>query len=226
MRLLLAEDHSPLRDSLSEGLRNEGYAVDATGDGEEAWWYLRDSDYDAVILDRMLPGCDGLVIVRRLREQGSSTPVLLLTAMDGVEDRVAGLDAGADDYLVKPFAVPELLARLRNLTRRQFGIRNPILRHGQLAIDPAAKTVTWGQQMVTVTAREFDLLLLLTREAGRVLSRQELWEHCYDFESETSSNVLDVLIARVRKKLQQAGAPNIIQTRRGLGYQLHTEPSS
>ena len=220
MRVLLVEDQADLRCSLGTGLRAEGYAVDAAADGEEAWYYLHDGAYDLVILDRLLPELDGLSLLRRLRATGSSVPVLLLTALDAVADRVAGLDAGADDYLVKPFHVPELLARMRSLVRRHYGGSEPVLRCGRLTLDPAAKRVTWDDQALDLTAREFALLEMLLHQAGDVVSRSELWEQLYDFASSSTSNVLDVLVARLRKKLQAAGAPPLIHTRRGQGYLL------
>jgi len=218
MRLLIVEDYAPLRESLLRGLRAEGYAVDAAAAGEEAWWYLRDGSYDAVVLDRMLPEVDGLVLLRRLRAGGDRTPVLLLTARDSVEDRVQGLDAGADDYLGKPFAVVELLARLRSLVRRGHGNAEPVLILADLRLDPAAKTVERGGRAIALSPREFQLLEYLLRRSGGVVSRSELWEHLYDMTSDSSSNVLDVLIARLRKKLQAAGGPELIHTRRGYGY--------
>ncbi|TVR13310.1 MAG: DNA-binding response regulator [Planctomycetota bacterium] len=220
MRVLIVEDYLPLRQSLVQGLRDQGYAVDATGDGEEAWWYLRDGHYDVVILDRMLPGYDGLTIIKRAREADLTTPILMLTACDTVEDRVAGLDAGADDYLVKPFAVPELLARLRRLLRRHLGSADSRIQHGRLLVDVAAKRVTWDGQEVVLTAREFQLLEILIGRRGQVVSREQLWEHCYDFASETVSNVLEVLIGRLRRKLSAVGCTDLITTRRGMGYEI------
>lgn len=218
MRLLVVEDYAPLRDSLLRGLRAEGYAVDGAADGEEGWWLLKDTPYDAVVLDRMLPGIDGLEILRRLRAGGSATPVLMLTARDAVEDRVAGLDAGADDYLVKPFAVAELLARLRRLVRRGHGTAEPVLELADLRLDPAAKTATRAGRQLALSPREFQLLEYLLRRQGAVVSRQELWDHLYDFASDTSSNVLDVLVARLRRKMCLDEAPALIHTRRGQGY--------
>lgn len=226
MRLLVVEDYHPLRESLVSGLRAAGYAVDGAVDGDEAWWFLKDGVYDAVILDRMLPGLDGMEVLRRLRQHPSAeqTPVLMLTARDSIDDRVSGLDAGADDYLVKPFAVPELLARLRRLLRRQCGVADDMLRHGELVVHLGAKTVSYADNEVALTAREFQLLEVLLGHRGQVVSRQELWEHCYDFASETVSNVLEVLIGRLRKKLAQAGCEQLIETRRGMGYMIEEAP--
>lgn len=220
MRILIVEDYSPLRITLGRGLEAEGYAVDLAADGNEGWWHLQGGGYDAVILDRMLPGLDGLSLVRRLRQADDATPILLLTARDGIEDRVEGLDAGADDYLTKPFAVPELLARLRRLVRRGHGQAAPLLEAGDLRLDPAAKTVHRQEQEIELSRREFQLLEYLLARQGRVVSRSELWQHLYDFASDTSSNVLDVLVARLRRKL---GEPDLIRTRRGQGYLLCVE---
>lgn len=218
MRLLLVEDYGPLRDSLACGLRQAGYAVDAAADGSEGWWRLQTATYDLAILDRMLPGIDGLELLRRLRAAGQTVRVLLLTARDGVEERVAGLDAGADDYLVKPFAVPELLARLRSLLRRSSGKPAPVLELADLRLDPAARSVSRGGEPVALGPREYQLLEVLLRRQGEVVSRSELWEHLYDFAAENISNVLDVLVGRLRRKLQRDGAPELIHTRRGHGY--------
>jgi len=218
MRLLLVEDYEPLRQSLSRGLRSEGYAVDSAADGEEGWWYLEHNDYDTAIVDRMLPQIDGVELIKRLRAAGKSTPVLMLTARDAIEDRVSGLDAGADDYLCKPFAVPELLARLRSLVRRGHGQADPVLSLDTLVLDPSAKTVTRAGQQIQLSPREFQLLEFLLRRQGAVVSRTELWEHLYDFEQDPLSNVLDVLVGRLRKKINCGDDKELIHTRRGQGY--------
>ena len=218
MRLLIVEDYEPLRESLSRGLRAEGYAVDAAADGEEGWWFLNSNDYDVAIIDRMLPQIDGIELVRRLRRTEKSTPVLMLTARDAIEDRVEGLDAGADDYLSKPFAVTELLARLRSLVRRGHGQSTPMLELETLRLDPSAKTVHRDERLIQLSPREYQLLEFLLHRQGAVVSRTELWEHLYDFEQDTVSNVLDVLVGRVRRKIQQDGEPELIHTRRGQGY--------
>ncbi len=218
MRLLLVEDYEPLRNSLTRGLRSEGYALDVAAEGEEAWWFMSSNDYDAIILDRMLPNIDGVELVTRLRANQKATPVLMLTARDAIEDRVEGLDAGADDYLTKPFAVPELLARLRSLVRRGHGQAEATIHIDNLTLDPSAKTVKRGDRNIQLSPREFQLLEFLLRRQGAVVSRTELWEHLYDFEQDTVSNVLDVLVGRVRKKIQAADEVNLIHTRRGQGY--------
>ena len=220
MKVLLVEDYGPLLKSLSQGLREAGFAVDATGDGEEGLWYARSGDYDAIVLDLMLPKVDGLTILRRLREKGDPVPVLILTARDTVPDRVRGLDLGADDYLVKPFAFEELLARIRALVRRKYQARSPEIQVGDLSIDTSGRTACRGGRTVNLTPHEYALLELLAVHAGGVVTRTEIWEHLYDFGAEPNSNVIDVYIARLRKRLEQDGRPRLIHTRRGLGYVL------
>jgi DNA-binding response OmpR family regulator len=220
MRVLLVEDYEPLRRSVSQGLREAGYAVDTTGDGEEGLWFARSNDYDAIILDIMLPGIDGLAILRKLRQAGRSTPVLLLTARDTVEDRVTGLDLGADDYLVKPFAFAELLARVRALLRRRYDAASPVLTVQDLEIDTARRTVRRGGREIELTAREYALLEFLILRAGQVVSRSDIWEHVYDFNSSAESNVVDVYIGYLRRKIERPGLPRLIHTRRGQGYIL------
>jgi DNA-binding response OmpR family regulator len=224
VRLLVVEDYQPLRDSLVNGLRHEGYAVDAAATGDEGWWHLNDTDYDAVILDVMLPVLDGMAILRRMREHGRDTPVLLLTAQDSVEQRVAGLDAGADDYLAKPFAVPELLARLRSVIRRRHGRSRNAMAVADLVLDPATRSARRAGRELDLTPREWQLLLYLAAHSGRVVGRDELWQHLYDFEAEAGSNVIDALIARVRRKLHGDGASPLLHTIRGHGYRLEGEP--
>lgn len=221
MRVLVVEDYTPLRSAIVAGLREDDYAVDATGDGQEALWYAESNAYDALVLDLMLPGLDGLSILRRLRQTKRPAPVLILTAKDTVEDRVTGLDAGADDYLVKPFALPELFARVRALVRRGYGVHDAVLRVGDLQVDTRAKRVVRRDVEVELTAREYALLELLALRAGAVVSRAEIWEHLYDFGEETQSNVVDVYIGYLRRKLDRPGWPALIQTRRGQGYLLN-----
>jgi DNA-binding response OmpR family regulator len=220
MRVLLVEDYEPLLRSIGQGLREAGYAVDSAADGEEGLWYARSNDYDAIILDIMLPGVDGLTILGRLRKAGKEAPVLLLTARDTVEDRVRGLDLGADDYLVKPFSFDELLARVRALVRRRYHERDPVLRIEDLEIDTAKQTVRRGGDAIELTAREYALLEFLARRAGQVVSRTDIWEHLYEFTSSAESNVVDVYIGYLRKKIERPGSPRLIQTRRGRGYML------
>ena len=224
MKVLLVEDYEPVRTSVAQGLREAGFAVDATGDGEEGLWFAQTGEYDAIVLDLMLPGTDGLTILRRLRGDANPVPVLVLTARDTVRDRVRGLDLGADDYLVKPFAFDELLARVRALVRRKYEEASPVLRVGDLEIDPSRRTVCRAGRPVDLTAREYAILEFLAHRAGRVVSRTDIWEHVYDFNAEPNSNVIDVYVARLRRRLEEGGRPRLIHTRRGQGYVLG-EPS-
>jgi len=220
MKILLIEDYGPLRKSLTKGLREDGFAVDSTGEGEEGLWYAESFEYDLIVLDLMLPNVDGLTILQRLREQGNPVHILILTARDTVEDRVRGLDMGADDYLVKPFAFEELLARVRALLRRKYKSKSPLIEVDDLQIDTGTRTVKRAGMVIEMTAREYSILELLARRAGEVVSRTEIWEHVYDFASESSSNVIDVYIGYLRKKLEKNGLPRLIHTRRGAGYVL------
>jgi DNA-binding response OmpR family regulator len=220
MRVLLVEDDRPLREALRQGLEEAGFAVDASADGEEGLWHARSAVHDVIVLDLMLPRVDGLTILSRLRREGSSVPVLILTARDTVEDRVKGLNLGADDYLVKPFAFAELLARVRALVRRRYDKKDPVLRVGDLEVDTAGRTVRRGHDTVNLSAREYALLEFLAARAGQVVSRTEIWEHVYDFHSDPESNVVDVYIGHLRKKIEQPGRPKLIHTRRGQGYLL------
>lgn len=220
MRILLVEDFAPLRKSIARGLCEAGFAVDSTGDGEEGLWYARSGDYDVIVLDLMLPKIDGLTILRTLREQENPANVLILTARDTVDDRVKGLELGADDYLAKPFAFEELLARVRALVRRKYAAKSPVIKTADLEIDTRARTARRAGQPVELTAHEYSLLEFLALEAGRTVTRTEIWEHIYDFAAEPNSNVIDVHIARLRRKLEQGGRPRLIHTRRGIGYVL------
>ncbi len=225
MRLLVVEDFESLRLAVAESLREDGHSVDECAEGPEALVRLVEGSYDVVVLDIMLPGLDGLDVLARARARGCQTAVLLLTARDGVDDRVAGLDRGADDYLVKPFAMAELLARVRALVRRGYGHPTPHLAIAHLTIDTAAHHVTSGGEPVELTAREYALLEYLALRTGQVVSRTEIWEHLYDEESTTISNVVDVYVGYLRRKLEQGGHPRVIHTRRGEGYVL-AEPRS
>jgi DNA-binding response OmpR family regulator len=220
MKVLLVEDYQPVRASVSRGLREAGFAVDATGDGKEGLWFARTGEYDAIVLDLMLPGTDGLTILRRLRGEANPVPVLVLTARDTVRDRVRGLDLGADDYLVKPFAFDELLARVRALVRRKYEEASPVLQVADLEIDPGRRTVCRAGRAVDLTAREYAILEFLAHRAGRVVSRTDIWEHVYDFNAEPNSNVIDVYVGRLRRRLEKGGRPRLIHTRRGQGYVL------
>lgn len=220
MRVLIVEDDRPLREALRQGLQEAGFAVDSSADGEEGLWYARSNEYDAIVLDLMLPHVDGLTILGRLRRDGSAVPILILTARDTVADRVQGLDLGADDYLVKPFAFAELLARVRALVRRGYNNKDPVIRVEDLEVDTAGCTVRRGGQSIILSAREYALLEFLAAKAGQVVSRRAIWEHVYDFHSDPESNVVDVYIGHLRKKIEQPGRPKLIHTRRGQGYLL------
>jgi len=220
VRLLLVEDSERLRDSVSTALRKSGYVVDAVGDGSAGLWMAESSAYDVIVLDIMLPGLDGLSLLRRLRQSGRSTHVLLLTARDAVQDRVRGLDAGADDYLVKPFALEELLARVQALCRRAYGTKTPMLVVADLEIDTTAREVRRAGQPVKLKPREYSLLEYLVRRAGQVVTRSDIEGHLYDSAIDPMSNVVDSAISSLRKKI---GAPNpapLIHTRHGVGYIL------
>ncbi|CAN5754928.1 response regulator transcription factor [soil metagenome] len=217
MRALVVEDYPPIRDAVRDGLVEAGYAVDVAGNGEEGLWFAEQNAYDVVILDVMLPKLDGHEVLRRLRRRGSKVAVLLLTAKDTVADRVTGLDLGADDYLVKPFAFAELLARVRALVRRRYDTKDPTIRIADLEIDTAARAVRRGPMPIVLSAREYGLLEYLALRAGQLVTRTEIWEHVYDFHSDAQSNVVDVYVGYLRKKL---GLPQLIHTRRGQGYVL------
>jgi len=224
MRVLLVEDYEPLRKSLEQGLREAGYALDAAADGDEGLWYALGNDYDVIILDLMLPGTDGLSILQKLRARKKDAPVLILTAKDTVRDRVTGLDFGADDYLVKPFAFEELLARIRALIRRNYNKKTSRIVVEDLHIDLNARQVRRGGRLIPLTAREYELLEYLAVRSGEVVSRTDIWEHVYEFNSSAASNVVDVYIGYLRKKLQRAGGPPLLHTIRGQGYLLGSRP--
>jgi len=220
VRVLFVEDSRRLQDYVAEGLRQAGYVVDLAGDGEEGLWAAESSDYDAVILDIILPKLDGLSLLERLRAQGNQSNVLMLTAKDTVEDRVEGLSRGADDYLVKPFALEELLARVDALTRRAHGVRNPVISVGPLTIDTARRTVRRKGETLFLAPREYGLLELLALQMGKVVSRTDIEHRIYDDRCEPVSNVVDVAICRLRKLVDEPGSPSLIETRRGMGYIL------
>jgi len=218
MRLLFVEDSKRLQQTVGTALRRAGFAVDVSGDGTEGLWLAETNEYDAIVLDIMLPGIDGLALLRRLRERGSNTHVLLLTARDTVADRVQGLHAGADDYLVKPFALEELLARVHALCRRAYDSKHSRVIVGDLEIDTATRTVTRAGHPLTLQAREYALTEYLARRAGHVVSRTEIEAHIYDGDAGLMSNVVDSAICALRRKLHAANPEPIIHTRRGLGY--------
>lgn len=220
MRVLVVEDNEKMADLLRRGLGEEGFAVDVAGDGAEARWAAAESDYDAVVLDLGLPDVDGLEVLAALRAAGCWAPVLILTARDGVRDRVAGLDLGADDYLTKPFALPELLARLRALRRRAPSQRPPALRVGDLELDPATRDVRRSGAAISLTAKEFALLEVLMRHPGEVLSKRYLVEHVWDAAFDLDSNVVEVYIGYLRRKIDVPFGCRSLTTVRGAGYRL------
>ncbi len=221
MRALVVEDYQPVRVAVRDGLAENGYAVDVASNGEDGLWLAQQNPYDIVVLDVMLPVLDGLEVLRRLRAAGNKVAVLLLTAKDTVEDRVTGLDTGADDYLVKPFAFAELLARVRSLVRRRYEVKDPLLRVDDLEIDTVKRMVKRGDATIPLSPREYALLEYLAMRAGELVTRTDIWEHVYDFRSDAQSNVVDVYVSYLRKKL---GPPPLIHTRRGHGYVLGGEP--
>ncbi|QDU98695.1 response regulator [Lignipirellula cremea] len=220
MRILVVEDYAPLREAVAQGLREAGFAVDAAVDGTEGWWHAEATDYDVIVLDLMLPGIDGLTILKKLRAINRRSCVLILTAKDQLENRVEGLNLGADDYLIKPFAFDELLARVRTLVRRRYDQRDPVLRIGDLEVNTAAQTVRRGSRHIELTAREYALLEYLAVRAGEPVSRTHIWEHVYDFHSDSQSNVVDVYIGYLRRKIESDELPRLIHTKRGQGYML------
>jgi len=224
MRVLVVEDETKMAGLLRRGLTEEGYAVEIAANGTDGLWAATENDFDVVVLDLMLPDMSGFDVCRELRARGRWGPVLMLTARDAVPDRVAGLDAGADDYLIKPFAFSELFARLRALVRRGPAERPPALVVGDLALDPAGRTVTVGQVRVDLTAKEFALLEYLMRHPGEVLSRMRILEHVWDFAYEGDSNVVDVYIRYLRDKVDRPFGRRSIETVRGAGYRLKAEP--
>src|SRR5437868_13027225 len=226
MRVLLVEDDPRIARFVSQALREQSYAVDLTADGEDALYKASINDYDAVILDIMIPGRDGFEVCRSLRAEGLTVPVIMLTARDAVEDRIKGLDTGADDYLTKPFEVAELLARLRALLRRGHVIRPATLTIADLVIDTRAHQVTRGNRKIELTAKEYALLEYLARERGRVLTRAEIAEHVWDENFDPLSNLIDVNINRLRRKIDDGFSTPLIHTRRGEGYMLSTPDDS
>ncbi len=223
MRVLLVEDHKPLSKALRRGLEEENFAVDVAEDGEEADFKARSASYDAIVLDLMLPKIDGLTLLRKWRKEGVCTHILVLTAKDTTDDKVKGLDLGADDYLTKPFQLEELLARLRALIRRSHQIKDPVLRVHDLEIDTSARSVKRSGQAIHLTPREFALLQFLAFHRGKVVTRTMIWEHLYDEYDENTSNVVDVYIRYLRTKVDKGFDKPLILTRWGEGYMLAGE---
>jgi two-component system OmpR family response regulator len=223
MRVLVVEDEIKMAGLLRRGLSEDGLAVDLVGSGEDALVRATATDYDAIVLDVMLPGIDGFQTCKGLRERGTWAPVLMLTARDAVEDRIAGLDGGADDYLTKPFSLAELLARLRALYRRQPAERPTVLEVGDLRLDPATRRVTRNGSEIELSAKEFALLETFMRAPGRVLSRFQLLEHVWDYSYESRSNVVDVYVRYLREKIDRPFGVQSLETVRGSGYRLRED---
>jgi two-component system copper resistance phosphate regulon response regulator CusR len=226
MRLLLVEDDLRIARFVTKGLQEQSYAVDVVANGNDAVYQVEINDYDVVILDVMIPGMDGFVTCRAMRALGKRMPILMLTARDGVDDRIAGLDSGADDYLTKPFEFGELLARLRALLRRPSELRPSEIIVGDLALDTGAQTVKRGSRSIPLTTKEYALLEFLARNAGRVVGRSEIAEHVWDETFDPFSNLIEVYINRLRRKLGDDAAKPLLQTRRGSGYVLVVPPDS
>jgi len=222
MRLLYIEDHVELHEAVATCLREEGFVVDSAMDGDEGLFLAVENDYDVIILDVMLPGIGGLEIVKRLRATGDGTPVLISSARDKINQRVEGLHLGADDYLIKPFALDELVARIGVLLRRKYGARDPLIKIEDLEIDTTTKKVRRGECSINLTPREYALLEYLALRRGELVSRTEIWDHIYEYHSSATSNVVDVYVRYLRNKLNAEGQANLIQTRRGFGYVLET----
>jgi two-component system, OmpR family, response regulator len=223
VRVLVVEDETRMSRLLKRGLEEEGHAVDLAADGPEGLWLATESPYSAIVLDVMLPGFDGFELCRRLRAAGVWAPVLMLTARDGVDDRVRGLDAGADDYLVKPFSLLELAARLRALARRDDRARPAVLREGDLKLDPASKRAWRGGAELRLSPKEFSLLELFLRHPGAVLTRSQILDAAWDFAYDGTSNVVDQYVTYLRKKIDVPFGRHDLETVRGMGYRLRRE---
>jgi two-component system, OmpR family, response regulator len=223
LRVLLIEDHRPLIRAVKKGLEEEGFAVDVAEDGDEGDFKARSAGYDVIILDLMLPKTDGLTLLEKWRKDNLSTHVLVLTARGTMDDKVQGLNLGADDYLTKPFQFEELMARLRALIRRGHQVKTPIIRVHDLEIDTAGRTVKRAGQTIHLTPREFALLQFLAFHQGKVVTRSMIWEHLYDEQDENTSNVVDVYIRYLRTKIDKGFEPPLIQTRWGEGYLLRAD---
>lgn len=224
MRLLLIEDNAPLRNAVRQYLREAGFLVDAVATGDEGLWAASENPYDAILLDLMLPGVDGMEILRRLRAKGNPVHILVISAKDGLEDRLEVLDAGADDYLVKPFPLAEALARVRALLRRNYQKKNPVMCVADLELDPLRRKVARGGREIELTALEYRLLEYLFYRAGEVVPRMDIWERVFEDSTGGASNTVDVYIGYLRKKLNAGGEPDLIRTRRGQGYVLDDSP--
>ena len=218
MKILLAEDEADLNNVVTRYLKKNGYIVDSVLDGEEALDYLEYGEYDLVILDIMMPKVDGFEVIKKLRNKGNHTSVLMLTARDSADDKVKGLDLGADDYIVKPFDFNELMARIRAVVRRKYGNSSNKLVIGDLILDTSEKSVTRAGKQIELTGKEYEVLEYLMQSKNRILSRDQIKEHVWDFDYEGDSNIIDVLIKNIRKKIDIEDGKQIIYTKRGLGY--------
>ena len=218
MKILLAEDEVDLNNVVTRYLKKNGYSVDSVLDGEEALDYLEYSEYDLVILDIMMPKVDGFEVIKKLRDKGNHTSVLMLTARDSADDKVKGLDLGADDYIVKPFDFNELMARIRAVVRRKYGNSSNKLVIGDLILDISEKSVTRAGKQIELAGKEYEVLEYLMQSKNRILSRDQIKEHVWDFDYEGDSNIIDVLIKNIRKKIDIEDGKQIIYTKRGLGY--------
>lgn len=220
MRILVVEDYAPVRIAVTQGLREAGFAVDDAPDGREGLWYATKNPYDVIVLDLMLPEVSGLDVLKKLRKDKHKAKILILTAKDAVEDRVEGLNAGADDYLIKPFAFEELLARVHVLMRRRYDQSDPLIEIGSLQINTTTQSVCRNGHIIPLTKREYALLAFLALRVGQVVSRTDIWENVYEFNSDAHSNVIDVYIRYLRQKLERPDWTPLIHTRRGYGYVL------
>lgn len=220
MRLLLIEDNAPLRKAVGQFLREAGYIVDTAESGDEGLWAATENPYDAILLDLMLPHVDGMEILRQLRGKGNPVHILVISARDGLEDRLEALDAGADDYLVKPFPLAEVLARVRAMLRRCYVKKNPVMTVADVQLNPIRRTVYRGEREIELTALEYRMLEYFFYRVGEVISRTDVWERVFEDGSGGCSNTVDVYIGYLRKKLTAGGEPNLIHTRRGQGYIL------
>jgi len=220
MRILVIEDYTPIRNSVTERLQEDDYVVDSTATGAEGLWYAENHEYDVILLDLMLPNIDGLSLLKKLRSKNNKTPVIIISARDSVKNKIEGLDAGADDYLIKPFSLDEMLARVRVQIRKCYSKNFETYQVGEFLIDFTSKRVMLKGDEIILTKREYGILEYLAYRAGEVVSRQEIWNHVYHEYGECSTNAVDVYVGYLRKKLDPDGTTPLIHTRRGQGYYL------